>query len=117
MGEGARPATCSAHQYATGRRPFEASASCASWTHVRQISTGSRDTAVGRFLPSVLPPPQLSRLWPGLEGNLGIQEENVFPSKTPPLSRGAIVEKLDTQAKNCAVWSNFFVGSTRAVCK
>ena len=57
MGVEAHPKTCPAHQYATGRRPYEASASYASWTHVRQISTGSRGTAVGRFLPSVLPPP------------------------------------------------------------
>ena len=30
---------------------------------------------------------------------------------------GAIVEKLGTQAKICAVWSNFFIGSTRTVCE
>ena len=70
MGVEAHPQTCPAHQYATGRRPYEASASYASWTHVRQISTGSRDTAIWALPPQRPPPPQLSRLWPGLEGNL-----------------------------------------------
>ena len=71
MGVEAHPKTCPAHQYATGRRPYEASASYASWTHVRQISTGSRDTAVWALPPQRRPPhPQLSQLWPGLEGNL-----------------------------------------------